>query len=138
MPRDTRRRDRPDAAGASIRRSSYDSEANRTSKREQLSLKALEAFHDFEQKVTLDVARQAMRQTQHSLELGEAALIDETVREAAALYNADDCSSTRSLRTWLDGCGNRRSRMGTSWHAPTPLTERRRRMLMNVSSGLRR
>lgn len=46
---------------------------------EQYSLKALEVFHDFQRKVTLDAARHATRQMQHRLELGEAAQIDESV-----------------------------------------------------------
>ena len=69
---------------------------------EQYSLKALEIFHGFERQVALDVARQATRQIQHRLELGEVADIDQSLRETVVLYNADDCHSTRGLRTWLE------------------------------------
>jgi uncharacterized protein len=69
---------------------------------EQYSLKALEVFHDFERKVNLDAARHATRRMQHCLELGELEQIDEAVRETVAFYNADDCFSTWSLRTWLE------------------------------------
>lgn len=69
---------------------------------EQYSLKALEVFHGFARKVPLDDAGQAMRKMQHALELGRAARVDESVREAIAIYNADDCFSTLSLRDWLE------------------------------------
>jgi predicted RecB family nuclease len=69
---------------------------------EQYSLKALEVFHSFARRVTLDNARQAMRQMQHLLELGDLTRIDESIRETIVLYNADDCYSTWSLRTWLE------------------------------------
>jgi uncharacterized protein len=64
---------------------------------EQYSLRGLEAFHGFERKVELDVARNATRQMQRRLELGETADLDEQVRETVTLYNADDCYSTRTL-----------------------------------------
>ena len=69
---------------------------------EQYSLKALEVFHGFQRAVPLEEARRAMRQMQHALELGQAAEVDECVQKTIALYNADDCFSTRSLRDWLE------------------------------------
>jgi uncharacterized protein len=86
---------------------------------EQYSLKALEVFHGFERKVTLDSARHAMRQMQHCLELGEAAQIDELLRDTIVLYNADDCFSTVSLRSWLEEL--RRSSEETGHVLPRPV-----------------
>ena len=43
-----------------------------------------------------------MRQMEHALELGQPNEADEDVRKTIALYNADDCFSTRSLRDWLE------------------------------------
>ena len=69
---------------------------------EQYSLKALEVFHGFQRALPLEEARRAMRQMEHALELGQVTDADEPVRKAIALYNADDCFSTRSLRNWLE------------------------------------
>jgi uncharacterized protein len=69
---------------------------------EQYSLKALEVFHRFRRQVPLEEARTAMRQMEHSLELSRVAEVDESIRTTIALYNADDCFSTRSLRGWLE------------------------------------
>jgi hypothetical protein len=69
---------------------------------EQYSLKALELFHGFRRQVPLEDARRAMRQMEHSLELWRVAEVDESIRKMIALYNADDCFSTRSLRNWLE------------------------------------
>jgi hypothetical protein len=69
---------------------------------EQYSLKALEIFHGFHRQVPLEEARGAMREMEHSLELFCAAEVDESVRKTIALYNADDCFSTLSLRNWLE------------------------------------
>jgi predicted RecB family nuclease len=69
---------------------------------EQYSLKALEIFHGFRRQVPLEEARSAMRQMEHYLELWRLPEVDESVRKTIALYNADDCFSTRSLRNWLE------------------------------------
>ena len=69
---------------------------------EQYSLKALEVFHGFRRAVPLEEARSAMRQMEHAMELGQATEADESVKNAIAIYNADDCFSTRSLRDWLE------------------------------------
>ena len=86
---------------------------------EQYSLKEMEVLHDFERKVDLDAARQAMRRMQHALELGEAAEIDESVRETVVLYNADDCFSTWSLRTWLERLRLAKEQEGQALPRPT-------------------
>ena len=65
---------------------------------EQYSLKALEVLHGFRRAVSLEEARRAMHQMEHALELGQPNEADENVRGAIALYNADDCFSTKSLR----------------------------------------
>jgi hypothetical protein len=39
---------------------------------------------------------------EHSLELLRLPEVDESVRKTVAIYNADDCFSTRSLRNWLE------------------------------------
>ncbi|HEV2398778.1 MAG TPA: TM0106 family RecB-like putative nuclease [Candidatus Sulfotelmatobacter sp.] len=85
---------------------------------EQYSLKALEAFYGFQRKVPLEDARAAMRQVQHSLELGEAAQIDEPLRGTIISYNADDCHSTRALRDWLES--ERRKLEGAGHPIPRP------------------
>jgi predicted RecB family nuclease len=69
---------------------------------EQYSLKALEAFHGFRRKIPLDQAGSAMREMQHALELGHASKVDGSTKQEIALYNADDCFSTLSLRNWLE------------------------------------
>ena len=69
---------------------------------EQYSLKALEIFYGFQRQMPLEKARSAMREMEHCLELLRVAEVDESVRKTIALYNADDCFSTRSLRNWLE------------------------------------
>jgi predicted RecB family nuclease len=69
---------------------------------DQYSLKALEVFYGFTRQAPLEEARKAMRQMEHSLELCRVAEVDESVRKTIALYNADDCLSTQSLRNWLE------------------------------------
>ena len=69
---------------------------------EQYSLKALEEFHAFRRAMPLEQARTAMRQMEHALELGQPEEAGESVKNTIALYNADDCFSTRSLRDWLE------------------------------------
>ena len=69
---------------------------------EEYSLKALEPFHAFERAVSLDEARQAMRQFEHGLELGRAIDLHLAERKAIETYNADDCLSTKSLRDWFE------------------------------------
>ena len=69
---------------------------------EQYSLKTLEVFHGFKRKVPLEEAGLAMRQMQHGLEMARGSEVDELVRQAILLYNADDCLSTLSLRDWLE------------------------------------
>jgi predicted RecB family nuclease len=69
---------------------------------EQYTLKAIEVFHGFTRNIPLDDAGQAMRQMQHGLELSLPTEVSESVREAIVLYNADDCFSTLSLRSWLE------------------------------------
>jgi uncharacterized protein len=69
---------------------------------EQYSLKALEPFYEFQRKVPLEEARAALRQVQHSLELGLTTDLDESACSTIAGYNADDCGSTRALRDWLE------------------------------------
>ncbi|HLJ45460.1 MAG TPA: TM0106 family RecB-like putative nuclease [Bryobacteraceae bacterium] len=87
---------------------------------EQYSLKALEVFHNFERKIDLDVARHATRQMQHYLELGGVTPLDESIRETVMLYNADDCFSTGSLRTWLEGLRRSSEEAGHVLARPTP------------------
>jgi uncharacterized protein len=85
---------------------------------EQYSLKALEVFHGFQRTVPLEEARRAMRQMEHGLELWQVAEVDESVRKTIALYNADDCFSTRSLRNWLEQERQALQRAGK--HIPRP------------------
>jgi uncharacterized protein len=69
---------------------------------EEYSLKTLEPFHDFQRAVRLEDARQAIRQFQHSLELGSPIDTNSNERIIIEAYNADDCQSTRSLRNWFE------------------------------------
>jgi predicted RecB family nuclease len=87
---------------------------------EQYSLKVLEAFHGFERKMALEDARHAMRQIQHHLELGEVGKIDESLCETLIHYNADDCNSTWSLRTWLENLRRSCEQAGNNLRRPTP------------------
>jgi uncharacterized protein len=87
---------------------------------EQYSLKALEAFYGFQRKVPLEDARAAMRQVQHSLELGEAAQLNEPLRNTIVSYNGDDCDSTRALRDWLESERRKLEEAGHRVARPTP------------------
>ena len=86
---------------------------------EEYSLKALEAFYGFRRRVPLENARAALREIQHSLELGEQAQPDETLRNTIALYNADDCNSTQGLRDWLEGERQKLEQAGHEIPRPT-------------------
>jgi len=69
---------------------------------EQYSLKSLETIYGFERKTPLEDARGAMRQVQHSLELGLSPQFERSVLNIIASYNAEDCLSARALRSWLE------------------------------------
>jgi uncharacterized protein len=69
---------------------------------EQYSLKALEEFHGFKRRLSLDKAKSAMRQVEHQLELDRPGTVEPDVKDAVEAYNSDDCHSTRSLRDWLE------------------------------------
>ncbi|MCI0724533.1 MAG: TM0106 family RecB-like putative nuclease [Acidobacteria bacterium] len=69
---------------------------------EEYSLKAIEVFHGFQRAVPLEESRKAMRHVEHHLELGNTADLREAACKTVETYNADDCFSTRSLRTWLE------------------------------------
>lgn len=88
---------------------------------EQYSLKALEAFHGFERKIPLEDARTAMRELEHWLELESTEQLDDKVRDAVALYNADDCLSTWSLRDWLEKEREAKVKSGVNIPRPTSL-----------------
>ena len=71
---------------------------------------------------------------EHALELGQPTEAGEDVRKAIALYNADDCFSTRSLRDWLERerqalelAGHRIARPPTSDGAPPENVDERQR-----------
>ena len=110
---------------------------------EEYSLKALEEFHRFERKVPLKEARSAMREMEHALELGRPGEVGEFVREKIALYNADDCFSTRSLRDWLERqrqalelAGHRIARPPTSDGAPPETVDERQRKTAALAAAL--
>ncbi len=107
---------------------------------EEYSLKALEVFHAFERAVSLDEARQAMRQFEHSLELGRAIDVDTAERTTIETYNADDCLSTKSLRDWferereaLERAGQSISRPAVSDGAPPPTIDERQKRIAKLS-----
>ena len=112
---------------------------------EQYSLKALEVFHGFQRAVPLEEAGSAMRQMQHALELGHETEVDECVRNTIALYNADDCFSTRSLRNWLEHerqtleqAGDRIPRPSMSDGAPPETISERQRQTAALAERLMR
>ena len=112
---------------------------------EQYSLKALEVFHGFRRAVPLEEARSAMRQMEHALELGHPADVGESVKSAIALYNADDCFSTRSLRDWLEGerqaleqVGHRIPRPSMSDGVPPETVSERQRRTAALADALKR
>src|SRR5207245_956989 len=66
---------------------------------EEYSLKKIEAFYEFERKITPDISRAAMRYVEHRLELGWGEEeLPEGVREVMEGYNCEDCFSTARLR----------------------------------------
>ncbi|PYT64556.1 MAG: nuclease [Acidobacteria bacterium] len=70
---------------------------------EEYSLKKIEAFYEFERKITPDISRAAMRYVEHRLELGWGEEeLPEGVREVMEGYNCEDCFSTARLRDWLE------------------------------------
>ena len=87
---------------------------------EQYSLKALEAFHGFTRNVALGDAAQAMRKLEHGLELGRITDVDSTTRATIEGYNADDCRSTFSLRTWLEALRQAEIAAGADIPRPVP------------------
>jgi predicted RecB family nuclease len=107
---------------------------------EQYSLKALELFHGFERTTPLEEARQAMRRFEHSLELEKTIDLD-GVQNTIEGYNADDCHSTRSLRSWLERQREALEQVGINIQRPTPsdgapsenLTERQKRVAAMIS-----
>lgn len=112
---------------------------------EEYSLKALEAFHRFERKVPLKEARSAMREMDHALELGRPGEVGESVKDKIALYNADDCFSTRSLRDWLEcerqaleRAGHRLARPPTSDGAPPATVDDRQQKSAALAERLTR
>jgi uncharacterized protein len=110
---------------------------------EEYSLKALEVFHTFDRAASLDDARHAMRQFQHSLELGRAIDLDAAERTTIETYNADDCRSTKSLRDWferereaLERAGQSISRPVASDGAPSPTIDERQQRVENLVNAL--
>lgn len=110
---------------------------------EQYSLKAMEIFHSFQRQLPLEEARRAMREMEHSLELLRAVEVDESVRKTIALYNADDCFSTRSLRNWLERerltleqAGEHLPRPQTSDGAPPEIVGERQRQSAELAEKL--
>jgi uncharacterized protein len=110
---------------------------------EQYSLKALETFHGFQRKVALEDARTALRRMQQILELGEPTKLDGNLRDTVALYNADDCNSTRSLRNWLEaerhkleGGGQQMARLAASDGAPPEALDERQQRTVTLASTL--
>jgi predicted RecB family nuclease len=86
---------------------------------EHYSLKALEAFHQFERKTSLSNAAQAMRIFRHGLEANRLSEISDETRDTVLVYNTDDCLSTRSLRNWLEG--ERLKLLGAGQQVPRPI-----------------
>ncbi len=110
---------------------------------EQYSLKALEVFHGFERAVPLDESRRAMRQVEHSLELGRPTDLDEVVRKTMEGYNTDDCLSARSLRNWLERerkaveqAGHRIPRPAVSGGAPPETVNERQQRVARLVQDL--
>ena len=110
---------------------------------EEYSLKALEVFHAFERAVPLEDARQAMRQFEHSLELGRPIDLDADERKAIETYNADDCLSTKSLRDWfereregLEKMGRTIARPVVSDGAPPPTIDERQKRIAQLVDDL--
>jgi hypothetical protein len=71
--------------------------------------------------------------------------VDESVRKTIALYNADDCFSTRSLRDWLERerqaleeAGHRISRPPTTDGAPPEAINERQRRTAALAERLKR
>ena len=69
---------------------------------ERYGLKELEALHGFERRLDLREASVARRDLELALELGGSDAIGDETRQRVAVYNADDCLSTESLRGWLE------------------------------------
>ncbi len=111
---------------------------------EQYSLKSLEIIYAFERKTLLEDARGAMRQMQHSLELGLGVQLDNAIRDLIVSYNAEDCLSARALRQWLEAerqkveqAGQRLNRPELSEGAPPEAVDERQQRSAALAAGLR-
>ncbi len=108
---------------------------------EEYSLKAAEIFHDFTRRTPLEGSRRAMRFVEHTLELGRVQNIPEEVQITVMGYNQDDCSSTKSLRDWLEkkrseleAAGNKIARpLISEGAAPEKVAEQQQRVIDLVS-----
>ena len=69
---------------------------------ERYSLKDLEQYHEFERNLDLRDAAFARRDVEVTLELGGGLDPDSEQACAVAIYNEDDCRSTKGLRDWLE------------------------------------
>jgi uncharacterized protein len=69
---------------------------------ESYSIKKLEPLYGFVRDADLPDANLALAKLQVSLELGELDDISDEDRAVVAVYNQDDCASTRGLRDWLE------------------------------------
>jgi predicted RecB family nuclease len=111
---------------------------------EQYSLKSLETIYGFERKTPLEDARGAMRQVQHSLELGLSPQFNQLVLDIIASYNAEDCLSARALREWLgaerqslEAAGKKIGRPALGDGAPPEAVDERQQRSAAVAAALR-
>jgi uncharacterized protein len=86
---------------------------------ERYSIKDLEAFYSFSRSVPLVDAGRCRSAMEQALELGSAASVLDSVRDAVLGYNRDDCLSTLRLRDWLETLRSGLVSRGTAVERPS-------------------
>jgi len=87
---------------------------------ERYSLKDLEPFHGFAREVPLSEANAALQEVEVTLEIGDTAELTSQACTTVARYNAEDCSSTRALRDWLEQLRDEHEHSGVAVARPEP------------------
>ena len=110
---------------------------------EQYSLKAIEAFYEYERLIPLDTARTARHFVEHTLELSRTTTIDQETKRIIEGYNRDDCASTKALRDWLETqratieqAGRTIPRPATNDGAPPPAVDERQERVAQLVTAL--
>jgi uncharacterized protein len=111
---------------------------------ERYGLKELEPLIGFARTLDLRAAASARLVLELALEMGDAAGVDDAIREQVRAYNHEDCRSTAALRDWLEarraervGAGIAIARPVHSDGAASENVKKRDRRIQEVADALR-